>query len=230
MEAIAHPSPNFDDRAGQVPGLVVLHYTAMADAQAALARLCAPEHKVSCHYLIARDGQLFRLVDEDRRAWHAGAGSWGGKGDVNARSLGIELDNDGATPFSEPLMATLEALLGALRARWEIPPCGVIGHSDMAPTRKADPGRRFDWRRLARRGLAVWPERAGDSVQAPDEACFLDLAARFGYPADDGFVPVFEAFRQRFRPWAEGPPDASDMAAIADLARRFPIDRGAGST
>ncbi|GGD26632.1 N-acetylmuramoyl-L-alanine amidase [Sinisalibacter lacisalsi] len=224
---ISRPSPNFGDRRdGLRPELVVLHYTAMPDAEAALERLCAPEHEVSAHYLIARDDRLFRLVDEDKRAWHAGAGEWGGRGDVNSRSIGIELDNCGHSPFSEPQMARLEWLLSDILARWRISPEGVIAHSDFAPTRKTDPGPRFDWRRLAVQGLAVWPEPAAPGPD-PDDAAFLAAARAFGYPTGDGFAPVLTAFRARFRPGACGPLDGSDMAMIEDLARRFPVDRPA---
>lgn len=107
----------------------------MADAQVALDRLCDPASEVSAHYLIARDGRLWQLVDEAMRAWHAGAGDWAGAADVNSRSIGIELDNTGAQPFAEPLMAALEALLPQIMARWAIGPEGVIGHSCMAPGR-----------------------------------------------------------------------------------------------
>ena len=155
MDIIDHPSENHGERRrGARPSLVVLHYTAMAGAQAALDRLCAPEHQVSAHWLIAADGCIFRLVDEARRAWHAGAGAWGAVEDVNSASIGIELDNLGDHPFAAPQMAALEALLGEVLGRWSIPAQGVIAHSDLAPARKGDPGPRFDWRRLARAGLA----------------------------------------------------------------------------
>ncbi len=221
MAPIRHPSPNFSARrAGLTPRLVVLHFTAMENCGAALERLCSPGHEVSSHYLIGRDGRLFQLVDEEMRAWHAGAGAWGGKGDVNSRSIGIELDNSGAHPFSAPQMDRLTALLAGILDRWHIPPRGVIGHSDMAPDRKADPGPRFDWRRLARCGLSVWP--APDPAPDPDPAAFLEHAARFGYPTGHGLATVLFAFRLRFRPGATGPLAPADMAAIADLARRFP--------
>ncbi len=192
----------------------------MDSCEAALTRLCAPQHEVSAHYLIGRDGALFQLVAEDRRAWHAGAGSWGGQGDVNSRSIGIELDNDGATPFSAPQMARLEALLAEILARWQIPPEGVIGHSDMAPTRKSDPGRRFDWRRLALQGMAVWP--APGPAPAADPQAFHAAATRFGYPPEHPPEILLEAFRQRFRPWATGPLAPDDMAAITSLGRDYP--------
>lgn len=218
---IAHPSPNFGERRdGLTPELVVLHYTVLP-AHEALARLCAPEHEVSAHYLIAANGQLFRLVAEEMRAWHAGAGRWAGRGDVNSRSIGIELENSGLHPFSEPQMARLELLLSDILGRWGIGPEGVIGHQDFAPRRKADPGPRFDWRRLAVRGLAAWPGPA--TPAAPDPARFLADAAAFGYPAEEGLDPVLAAVRARFRPFARGPLNADDMALVAGLA----LDRGA---
>lgn len=228
--AIAHPSPNFGPRRdGLRPELIVLHFTGMPRLEAALARLCAPEHEVSAHYLIGRDGRLYALVDEDARAWHAGHGAWGGSGDVNSRSIGVELDCAGDHPFAAAQIDRLEALLPGIMARWQIPPQGVIGHSDLAPTRKADPGPRFDWLRLSRRGMSVWPE--GDAGAPPvSEAGFLDAAGRFGYPVEAGAAPVLTAFRQRFRPGATGPLAPGDMAAITDLAARFGVDRGGADT
>jgi N-acetylmuramoyl-L-alanine amidase len=212
LEIVARPSPNCGERRdGLRPSLVVLHYTAMTSAEAALARLCDPVSEVSCHWLIGEAGQVFALVPEELRAWHAGAGSWGGAGDVNSRSIGIELQNDGRSPFPEPQMAALEALLPGVMGRWGIAPRGVIAHSDMAPDRKADPGPRFDWRRLARAGLSVWPELA------PPGAFAADLAA-FGYPeASDDLL--LAALRLRFRPWAAGPMEDADRALAAGLAR-----------
>ena len=212
MEIVARPSPNCAERRGGLrPSLVVLHYTAMASAEAALARLCDPEAEVSAHWLIGEGGEVFALVPEELRAWHAGAGTWGGAGDVNSRSIGIELQNDGRSPFPERQMAALEGLLRGVMDRWGIAPRGVIAHSDMAPDRKADPGPRFDWRRLARAGLAVWPEPGTPGDFA------ADLGA-FGYPevAED---LLLAAFRLRFRPWALGPVDAADRALAAGLAR-----------
>ena len=217
-----HPSPNFGERrGGAAPSLIVLHYTALPSAAEALERLSAPEHEVSAHYLIGRDGQLWQMVAEDHRAWHAGAGSWGGAGDVNSRSIGIELDCDGRAPFAAPLMDRLEALLAEVMERHGIGAQGVIGHSDMAPDRKVDPGPRFDWRRLALAGLAVWPEAGspGDLWQS--------LAA-FGYPVGDR-AATLAAFRARFRPGVEGPEDDTDARLAADLARRFPVDREPGA-
>lgn len=199
---------------------MVIHYTAMATAQESLERLCDPVAEVSAHYLIAEDGEVLALVPEERRAWHAGAGRWGEATDVNSRSIGIELQNRGAHPYAHSQMLALERLLGEVLARWSIPPERVIGHSDMAPARKGDPGPRFDWRRLARAGLSVWPGEGEGDVQD-----FLPALHGFGYDAALAPDLLLRAFRLRFRPWAEGPLSSLDAGAAQDLARRFPVDR-----
>lgn len=213
-------SPNHGERrGGALPELVVIHYTGMATCAEARARLCDPAAEVSAHWLISETGAVEALVPEDRRAWHAGAGEWRGAGDVNSRSVGIELANPGTHPFPAPQMAALDRVLAATMARWGIAPEGVIAHSDMAPLRKADPGPRFDWNRLARAGLSVWP--------VADEADPLGLTASlraFGYPpAPD--AALLTAFRLRFRPWASGPADRVDAGLAASLAAgRFRVD------
>jgi N-acetylmuramoyl-L-alanine amidase len=200
-----------------MPRLVVIHYTAMTTAAEARARLCDAGAEVSAHWLIAEDGMVEQLVDEAARAWHAGAGGWRGITDVNSHSIGIELSNTGDAPFAEPQMAALERLLPKIMARWSIPPDGVIAHSDMAPGRKRDPGARFDWRRLALQGLSVWPE------DGAAEGDFVAAARAFGYP-DAAPDVLLSAVRLRFRPWADGPEDATDRALIQNLAARFPVD------
>lgn len=207
--------------------MVVLHYTAIGETRAARDWLCNPDTEVSAHYLISTRGTLIQMVAEDQRAWHAGAGRWGASEDVNSRSIGIELTNTGSQPFSEPQMACLEDLLPRIMARWQVPPQNVIGHSDMAPGRKQDPGRRFDWRRLARQGLSIWPANTG--AEAPDMARFRALAATAGYTADVTDAVLLDAVRQRFRPWAFGALSADDMGVMADLANRFPVDQGAAT-
>lgn len=202
--------------------MVVVHYTAMPSCAAAEARLCDPAAEVSAHYLIAETGRVIALVPEAMRAWHAGAGAWGAVDDVNSRSIGVELANTGTAPFPDPQMRALIALLADLRGRWLIPPERVIGHSDMAPGRKQDPGPRFDWRRVALAGQAVWPEPGGDPG-----APLASSLTRIGYPEADPQTRL-AAFRLRFRPWASGPEDATDRALAADLARRFPVDGAAG--
>jgi N-acetylmuramoyl-L-alanine amidase len=223
-----HPSPNCGARRqGVRPDLIVLHYTGMQSFAAARDRLCDPGSDVSAHYLITERGEILQLVAEELRAWHAGTGQWGGVRDVNSRSIGIELVNTGAHPFPEPQMDGLEWLLREITGRWRIPPERVIGHSDLAPLRKSDPGPRFDWRRLARRGLSVWPREHVRTLARNLALEFEEDARRFGYALDDPvhLQDVLRAFRLRFRPNASGPLDALDCGWIADLARRFPVDR-----
>ncbi|MEL6206475.1 MAG: N-acetylmuramoyl-L-alanine amidase [Pseudomonadota bacterium] len=220
--ALWWPSANFGARREtEHPSLIVLHYTAMVSADVALERLCDPAWSVSAHYLIGRDGKLWQLVHESARAWHAGAGTWGPVRDVNSASLGIEIDNDGRSPFSEPAMTRLEALIHELSARWNISPSCVIGHSDCAPGRKVDPGPRFDWRRLECRGLAARAQ------PGPDGGASLDqLLNSAGYTADAPVSDRLSAFRLRHRRHATGPANAQDRVLLAGLAA---IDGGNGA-
>lgn len=221
------PSPNFGDRKdGLRPELVVLHYTAMADCDAACRTLCNPENEVSAHYLLSESGNVFQMVNEAKRAWHAGAGSWQGRGDVNSRSIGIEMSNTGFVPYPAALMDSLEVLLAGIMKRWSIAPEAVIAHSDFAPGRKSDPGRRFDWQRLAKGGMAIWP-KAGEAEA--DMARFTAAACAFGYPVDVGDDTRLAAFRLRFNPGAEGPVTGRDVARAVDLAQAYGIDRGGAS-
>lgn len=165
---------------------MVIHYTAMGSASEAIDRLCDPQAAVSAHFVISRTGEITQLVDEDLRAWHAGAGEWHGLTDINSRSVGIELDNGGDHPFPEPQMASLEWLLPQILRRWGIPPEGVIGHSDMAPGRKTDPGPHFDWTRLARRNLAA---------AAPPRGCTARAA---GYTAEAEDADIAQSIRLRW--------------------------------
>ncbi|MEZ5675604.1 MAG: N-acetylmuramoyl-L-alanine amidase [Thalassovita sp.] len=230
---IQHPSPNFGARRGAVqPDMVVLHYTAIPCA-ASLERLCDPQAEVSAHYLISETGRIWQLVPEDKRAWHAGAGKWGSVTDVNSHSIGIELVNLGTHPFAEPQMAALEWLLAGIMQRWAIRPERVIGHSDMAPDRKSDPGPRFDWHRLARQGLAVWPDvcradhRGEEGWSAETILQMGQALRRFGYVMpDNDMAPlhVYHAFCDRFG--CGGAENRGYAIAMArDLAARFPVDR-----
>jgi N-acetylmuramoyl-L-alanine amidase len=199
--------------------LVVLHYTGMDSCAAAARRLCDPAAEVSAHYLIAETGEVHALVAEDKRAWHAGAGRWAGADDVNSRSIGIELANPGTCPFAAPQIGALEGLLADILRRHALPPEAVIGHSDMAPGRKVDPGARFDWRGLARAGLSVWPD---DGAEDADPAGIAAALTAFGYAADLSDALRLQAFRLRFRPGVTGPMSARDAGLAADLGRRFP--------
>ena len=200
----------------------------MQSAKAAANTLCNPETQVSAHYLIAEDGEVIALVPETERAWHAGAGQWGEITDVNSRSIGIELANTGFTPFAAAQMDALTSLLQGIMTRWAIRPERVIGHSDMAPGRKIDPGVRFDWRRLALEGLSVWPS-VGAETKEVDPAVFNAAMRTFGHRATDDPDLLLSVFRLRFRPRHEGPLDATDIAMIQDLAHRFPVDATAAS-
>lgn len=207
-------SPNRGPRRdGLRPTLIVIHYTAMRSADAAVARLCDPQAEVSAHYLIANTGEIIRMVPEDQRAWHAGQGSWCGQDDINSRSIGIELDNQGNHPFSEPQIAALEQLLRGIMARWNIPAHGVIGHSDMSPGRKQDPGPHFDWMRLARQGLAA--SVITDTPALVEEASFISAARAAGFSADVPFAVLLETTRLRSAPWRNGPLVSADYALPA---------------
>jgi N-acetylmuramoyl-L-alanine amidase len=234
-----HPSPNFGERRGVVaPDLVVLHYTGMDTADAAIARLTDPSSEVSAHYLVDIDGAVMRLVTEEMRAWHAGASSWGGARDINSRSIGIEIVNPGSElgfpPFPEPQMRVLEALLTDILARHEIVPERVVGHACVAPGRKRDPGEKFDWRRLARKGLSIWldSEHVESSAVEPnaiDAVRFQAAARRFGYgvPVSGEWCEqtraVWHTFLMRFMPFDSGaPPHETGVGHLEGLAERWP--------
>jgi N-acetylmuramoyl-L-alanine amidase len=203
-------SPNHDDRAGARPDMLVIHYTGMTSAEAALDRLCDAAARVSAHYLIEEDGAIWRLVPEERRAWHAGESGWRGEREVNRRSIGIELVNPGHEfgyrPFPEAQFAALEELGRGILARWPIPARNVVGHSDVAPHRKQDPGELFDWARLARAGIGLWPDFTRD-IAAPEATGEIQRAlAHYGYDLppsrvlDQRTAQVLTAFQRHFRP------------------------------
>jgi N-acetylmuramoyl-L-alanine amidase len=212
MQMRQRPSPNHGPRAApQRIDMLVLHYTGMTSARAALDRLCDPAAEVSAHYLIEEDGTVWQLVEETRRAWHAGRAFWAGETDINSRSIGIELANPGHEygylPFPEPQIAALEALSRAILARHAIPPDRILGHSDVAPQRKEDPGELFPWHRLARAGIGLWPDVV--TSEAPPNPALVaaqrDLA-RIGYEIgasgqlDAATAAVIIAFQRHYRP------------------------------
>ncbi|MGN6516687.1 MAG: N-acetylmuramoyl-L-alanine amidase [Rhizomicrobium sp.] len=212
MRIVECPSPNQDDRQGAPVDMLVLHYTGMRTGEEALARLTDPKAKVSAHYTIDRDGRIYRHVPEERRAWHAGVSYWAGERNVNARSIGIEIVNPGHEfgyiPFADPQIEALIDLSRGIFARHAIAPARVVGHSDVAPARKEDPGELFPWRCLSEYGIGLWPDmrspQCGGSVHgavAPDAAA--DALARFGYGVSpDVDVPlekVIAAFQRHYR-------------------------------
>jgi N-acetylmuramoyl-L-alanine amidase len=236
------PSPNHDARpADGAVDMVVLHYTGMADAAAALARLCDPAAKVSTHYLIDEDGGVYRLVAEARRAWHAGIASWRRATDINARSIGIELVNPGhdggRRPFPAPQMMALLDLLRDIGGRYAIPRDRILGHSDVAPLRKQDPGEWFDWALLAGHGFGLWPEpdfapSEHAPALAPGQAgpAILNLqialdAIGYGIEGTALYDPVTEAvvtaFQRHFRArLVDGVADPETTSLIHHLADR----------
>ena len=221
------PSPNADERPpGCAVDTLILHYTGMPSAAAALERLCDPAAKVSAHYLIDEDGSVTALVPEQARAWHAGVSAWQGHAGLNDRSIGIELVNPGHEwgyrAFPEPQYRACIALCQAIVARWPIPPRRVLGHSDVAPARKEDPGELFDWQHLAAAGIGLWP---ADGEGAPRSSAALQTGlARFGYPVprhgriDRATELVIIAFQRHFRPQrVDGVADPATLARLDGL-------------
>lgn len=199
---IEKASPNFNDRQAPI-SMIVLHYTGMADMETALARLCDAEAKVSAHYLVDEDGQVIRLVPEEKRAWHAGRSHWRGVTDVNSASIGIEIVNPGHEfgyrEFPDAQIEALIPLIADIKDRHGITRGNIVGHSDIAPVRKRDPGELFPWGRLARLRLAL--PRPTRNLLDPEwsEAGFLLALERFGYDVGDPLAAIV-AFQRRFRP------------------------------
>lgn len=211
-------SPNQEPRR---PILIVLHATEQHSVPESLATLRSRnrEGPVSAHYLIGRDGHVYQLVADERRAWHAGPGRWGTITDVNSASIGIELDNDGQAPFPPAQIDSLLRLLGDLTARWRIPRAQIIAHADLAPERKTDPGRLFPWRLLADAGFGLWP---GDTRADPPAGFDPWLALRvIGYPLDDRAATV-RAFHRHFRSSESDALDAMDLRILYALTLAVP--------
>lgn len=205
MDELIHreaPSPNWSERALPV-SMVVLHYTGMRTAAEALERMCDSQAQVSAHYMIDEDGTVTQLVPEDKRAWHAGKSYWRGITDVNSASVGIELVNPGHEwgyrPFPDAQMEALIPLLAAIMRRHDISPANVVGHSDVAPARKQDPGELFDWEMLAGYGLALKTPRPRIQLLYDNPGAFYLALERFGYDIADGRAAV-AAFQRRWRP------------------------------
>jgi N-acetylmuramoyl-L-alanine amidase len=236
------PSPNHGERrGGGRPDLLLLHYTGMPTAEAALKRLCDPAAEVSSHYVVMEDGAVVQLVPEDRRAHHAGVSFWAGETDINSCSIGIEIVNPGheggLPPYPDAQIASVIALSRAIVDHWGIPAERVLGHSDVAPDRKEDPGERFPWERLARAGIGHWVEpapltdeillRPGDS--GPEVEALQDALAFYGYgiPAtglfDEATRQVVTAFQRHFRPArVDGLLDASTFGTLQELIATRP--------
>lgn len=222
LKIVARPSPNFNERpAGVTPSILVLHYTGMPTAEGAMALLTEPDapKRVSAHYTLDEDGTFYAHVPEHLRAWHAGVSWWRGADDVNSRSIGIEIVNPGHEwgyrPFPRKQIDALIALGKDIVARHGIKPQNVIGHSDVAPGRKIDPGELFPWRRLAGHGLGIWPARGKAAV--PDDPAHLAAALRrigYGVPGEVA-TPLPAVLKEFQRHWRPGLVDG-----LADLETR----------
>ncbi len=236
--AEVRPSPNHGERkGGDRPDMIVLHYTGMPDPNAALARLCAPGTEVSAHYFVFEDGRVIQLVQESRRAWHAGAAFWAGEADINSRSVGIEIANPGHDydypDFPKRQIAAVTALCRGIQTRNSIPPLRVLAHSDVAPGRKRDPGEKFPWRTLFDSGVGHWVEPApitesggllalGD--RGDEVAAIQDLLSQYGYGVSVNgnynsiMNDVVTAFQRHFRPArVDGVTDQSTRATLREL-------------
>jgi N-acetylmuramoyl-L-alanine amidase len=242
VSAIA-PSPNHGERkAGKRADAIILHYTGMPSAEAALALLCDPTSEVSCHYLVHEDGHVTQLVPEARRAWHSGRGVWRGETDMNSRSIGIEIAHPGhpggraqaaMAPYPRRQIAAVVALCADIRARHGVVPARVLAHSDIAPARKIDPGERFPWSTLHRHGLALWlrpgpPDGARGALAIGDRGPYVGelrrLLGTFGYGVPPGDIfdaelaVVVKAFQRRFRPaCVDGVADRSTFSVLRRL-------------
>jgi N-acetylmuramoyl-L-alanine amidase len=232
------PSPNHEPRQGGNVDMIVLHYTGMATADAARDRLCDPDAKVSSHYLIDEDGTITQLVAEDRRAYHAGVSSWQDTTDINSRSIGIEIVNGGhdfgCPDFPDRQIEAVIRLCLDLQTRWPIPQANVLAHSDVAPSRKQDPGEKFPWAALNAAGVGLWvePTPVSDGVSlkfgdASDAVAKLKASfAAYGYGVDSTNIfdetmrDVVTAFQRHFRPQrVDGAADVSTVKTLEQLLK-----------
>lgn len=235
------PSPNHSDRKGLSPDMIVLHYTGMADAASAIVRLCTEGTEVSAHYVVLEDGNIVQLVRESQRAWHAGVSSWHNETDLNSCSIGVEIVNPGHDlgypDFPLRQTAAVIALCKGIMIRRDIPRHRVLAHSDVAPSRKKDPGEKFPWRLLADSGVGLWVEPAPIvpggkmllGMSGEDVLALQRSLARFGYGVplngqyDAATMDVVTAFQRHFRPeQVDGVADSSTLTTLHDLLAMLP--------
>jgi N-acetylmuramoyl-L-alanine amidase len=245
---IKSPSPNFNERKTP-PDMVVLHYTGMRTGPEALARMCDPEAQVSAHYMIEEDGRVFQLVAEERRAWHAGVSFWKGERDINSASVGIEIVNPGHEfgyrPFPEAQIDAVIGLLDGIRERWDIPDHRLLGHSDVAPARKEDPGELFPWAKLAAHGHGLWvtPDLPPEGVMGPPLGegdtglgvfSLQSALGKLGYdilaggPYDQATTEIVAAFQRHWVPEligteVQGRADAKTRVTLMALLRHITL-------
>jgi N-acetylmuramoyl-L-alanine amidase len=243
IAAAVVPSPNADERQGGPPDMILLHYTGMVDGQAALERLCAPESKVSAHYVVFEDGRVVQCVPERLRAWHAGTSYWAGQTDINSRSIGIEIVNPGHDfgypPFPLRQIAATISLCKAIHTRWKIPADRVLAHSDVAPSRKQDPGEKFPWELLSESNIGHWVRAApvdleGVSLKPGERSENVRRLQRalkqYGYGIEETGSygeetrVVLMAFQRHFRQErVDGVADASTLLTLRALMETRPM-------
>ena len=207
------PSPNFNDRPDEPISILVLHYTGMRSLEDALDKLSKPEGNVSCHYLVSEKGDIYAMVPEEKRAWHAGVSHWRGRDNLNDVSIGIEIENPGHEwgyrPFPQVQMDAVAALCQDILSRHAIPPRNVIAHSDIAPMRKEDPGELFDWKWLSEQGVGLWPEIRGQGAGGRGQWDIFAIQKKlgaYGYylpvtgAMDELTTKTITAFQRHFRP------------------------------
>lgn len=220
-------SPNFDERPSDLSiDMLVFHYTGMPTMDVAMDRLCDPSAEVSAHYLVEEDGTVWALVDEDKRAWHAGVAQWRGETNVNARSIGIEIVNPGHEfgycAFPEAQIEAVRNLAKEILERHPVPARNVVGHSDVAPTRKSDPGEFFPWADLAAEGIGMWPTESDHLEQ--DSQVLATALNEIGYAVSD-YAAALKAFQRHFRPTrVTGRSDAETARRIIGLNAMLKID------
>jgi N-acetylmuramoyl-L-alanine amidase len=236
MNMIEAPSPNFDARTAP-PDILVLHYTGMKTGEEAIERLRDPEARVSAHYVVEEDGRIFRLVPEERRAWHAGVSFWKGERNINGVSIGIEIVNPGHEfgyrPFPDAQIAAVTALVGDIRSRWQIDNGRIVGHADVAPDRKDDPGELFPWKQLAEAGHGLWAEAPpapgaplGEGEEGVGVFALQAALTRLGYDLppsgkfDTATKAVVTAFQRHWRQdKVDGIADGETRARLIALLR-----------
>lgn len=231
-------SPNFEDRKnGLTPELIIVHYTSMESTAAVLEKFADATSKVSAHYLIDEKGNIYALVDESKRAYHAGEGSWMGKDDINSRSIGIEISNRNGEPYTKEQLFSLAMLIKDIQSRYDIPPESILGHSDIAPHRKQDPGEHFPWEKLSRHDIGRWPkptikDKFNAAAVAKDEAKLKALFRVAGY--DTGsfkgrptLEEIITAFQRRYEPevFKEGSKTAPGVATARTVAKLRAVAR-----
>lgn len=222
MKIQERASPNFNERAPNIPlQFIILHYTGMESADEALSRMCDPKTEVSAHYMIDASGIIFRLVDEKFRAWHAGKSFWQGISDINSASIGIELANPGHEfgycLFPDVQIMSLKKLMHDIMQRHDIPSYAVLAHSDIAPTRKEDPGELFPWKNLAQEGLGIWPTPSDSDYSTHEEDEVSRILKEVGYDCED-FEATVLAFQRRYYPEnLTGIPDDETVARLRSL-------------